>query len=78
MRRSALLAGRCVVGNLRQLLGAERVRTRDDGWDEITVPVADERELAPILLQLGPDAVVEEPPSLRDQIVARLAGRLLA
>ncbi len=30
------------------LMGAEHVRTRDDGWDEVTVPVADERELAPI------------------------------
>lgn len=58
------------------LLGAEHVRTRDDGWEEITVPVADERELAPILLQLGPDAVVVAPPSLRDQIVARLEALL--
>ena len=58
------------------LMSAEHVRTRADGWDEITVPVADERELAPILLQLGPDAVVEAPPSLRDQIVARLEALL--
>jgi predicted DNA-binding transcriptional regulator YafY len=40
------------------------------------VPVADERELAPIPLQLGPDAIVEDPPSLRDQIVARLEALL--
>ena len=58
------------------LIGAEHVRTRDDGWDEITVPVADERELAPILLQLGPDAIAMDPPSLRDQIVARLEALL--
>ena len=58
------------------LIGAELVRTRDDGWVEITVPLADERELAPILIQLGPDAVVEDPPTLRDQVVARLEALL--
>jgi proteasome accessory factor B len=58
------------------LMGARHVRTRDDGWAEVTVPVADERELAPILLQLGPDAVVEDPPALRDEIVARLEAIL--
>ena len=58
------------------LVGAEPVRTRDDGWVEITVPLADERELAPILIQLGPDAVVEDPPTLRDQVVARLEALL--
>ena len=54
------------------LVGAEPVRTRDDGWVEVTVPIADERELAPWILQFGPDAVVEAPASLRDEIVARL------
>ena len=58
------------------LIGAAPVRTRDDGWVEITVPLADERELAPILIQLGPDAVVEDPPTLRDQVVARLEALL--
>ncbi len=58
------------------LIGARLVRTRDDGWAEVTVPVSDERELAPILIQFGPDAVVEEPPTLRDQVVARLEALL--
>jgi proteasome accessory factor B len=54
------------------LAGAETVRARDDGWVEVTVPVADERELAPWILQFGPDAVVVDPASLRDEVVARL------
>ena len=54
------------------LIGARHVGTRDDGWVEITVPMADERELAPIVLQFGPDAVVEDPPTLRDHVIARL------
>jgi proteasome accessory factor B len=58
------------------LIGAEHVGTRDDGWVEVTIPMADERELAPVLLQFGPDAVVVDPPSLRAQIVARLEALL--
>ena len=54
------------------LVGAEPIRTRDDGWVEVSVPVADERELAPLILELGPDAVVVEPATLRDEVVARL------
>jgi len=58
------------------LIGAKHVRTRDDGWVEVTVPVADERELAPIVIQFGPDAVVVGPPTLRDQVVMRLEALL--
>ncbi|MGH2597436.1 MAG: helix-turn-helix transcriptional regulator [Actinomycetota bacterium] len=54
------------------LVGAEPIRTRDDGWVEVSLPVADERELAPLILQLGPDAVVVAPSTLRDEVVARL------
>ncbi len=54
------------------VVGAEPRRTRADGWVEVTVPVADERELAPWILQFGPDAVVLEPESLRAEVVARL------
>lgn len=54
------------------LEGAEPARTREDGWVEVSVPVADERELAPWILQLGPDAVVVRPATLRAEIVARL------
>jgi proteasome accessory factor B len=54
------------------LIGAEPAGTRDDGWVEVSVPIADERELAPWILQFGPDAVVEAPDSLRDEVVARL------
>jgi proteasome accessory factor B len=58
------------------LVGARQVRTRDDGWVEVTVPVADERELAPIVIQFGPDAVVVDPPTLREHVVARLEAIL--
>ena len=54
------------------LAGAEVQRTRDDGWVEVTVPMADERELAPAILQLGPDATVVSPDTLRAEVVARL------
>jgi proteasome accessory factor B len=61
----------------RTLIGAQHVRTRHDGWVEVSVPVADERELAPIVVQFGPDAVVEDPPTLRDHVVARLEAFLV-
>lgn len=54
------------------LVGAKPIRTREDGWVEVSLPVADERELAPLILQLGPDAVVVEPSTLRDEVIARL------
>jgi len=54
------------------LAGAELAGSREDGWVEITVPFADERELAPWILQLGAEALVIEPPTLRDEVVARL------
>jgi proteasome accessory factor B len=54
------------------LAGAEVAGTRDDGWVEVTLPIADERELAPWILQLGVEAVVLEPATLRDEVVARL------
>jgi proteasome accessory factor B len=54
------------------VVGAEQLRTREDGWVEIAVPVADERELTTLILQFGPDAVVLEPESLRAEVIARL------
>ncbi len=56
------------------LAGAEQVRVRDDGWVEITVPVADGREMAPWILELGPDAVAVRPETLRSEVVARLGA----
>jgi proteasome accessory factor B len=60
----------------RTLVGAQEVRTRDDGWIEVSVPLANERELAPIVLQFGPDAVVVAPDTLRDEVVRRLEALL--
>jgi proteasome accessory factor B len=54
------------------LAGAETGTTREDGWIEVSVPFADEEALASLLLQFGPEALAESPPSLRDTIVRRL------
>ena len=43
-----------------------------DGWVRVRVPVADEDSLAGIVLQFGPDALVHEPASLRDEVIRRL------
>ncbi len=38
----------------------------------IAVPMADQAAVATLILQFGPDAVVLEPASLRDQVIRRL------
>jgi proteasome accessory factor B len=47
---------------------------RPDGWTVVSVPMADEDALAAQILQFGPDALVLEPASLRDEVVRRLEG----
>jgi predicted DNA-binding transcriptional regulator YafY len=54
------------------LAGAVAGLTRDDGWVEVAVPMADEGALAGSILQFGPQAEAIEPSSLRDEIVRRL------
>ena len=54
------------------LPGAVQVGARDDGWVETTIPFADQDALVSILLQFGPDAVVESPAPLREALVRRL------
>lgn len=54
------------------LAGGESGGTREDGWVEVTVPMADEGALAGSILQFGPQAEAIEPASLRREIVRRL------
>jgi proteasome accessory factor B len=54
------------------LRGADPGTPREDGWVEVSVPIADERALAAWVLQFGPDAIVEEPPALREEVVRLL------
>jgi predicted DNA-binding transcriptional regulator YafY len=54
------------------LAGAVTNGTREDGWVEVSVPMADEGALAGTILQFGPQARALEPASLCDEIVRRL------
>ena len=54
------------------LAGAGTGEAREDGWVEVTVPMADEGALAGLILQFGPAAEALEPASLREEIVRRL------
>jgi len=49
---------------------------REDGWVHVTVPSAADGSLAGWVLGLGPDAYVEEPGELRDEVVRRLEALL--
>lgn len=51
--------------------GAVTLDTSEDGWVRVKVPMTEPTILAAAVLQFGPDAVAEEPPSLRELIVAR-------
>lgn len=54
------------------LQGATTIGTREDGWVEVSVPLADEQALAGLVLQFGDEAVALEPASLREAILSRL------
>jgi predicted DNA-binding transcriptional regulator YafY len=52
--------------------GAEEQRTDEEGRIELSIPFAERDLLASLLLEYGPDAIVREPPELRDSVVERL------
>ena len=52
--------------------GAVQDGSAEDGWVRVLVPMADADSLASLVLQFGPDAYVQDPPSLRDEVVRRL------
>jgi proteasome accessory factor B len=56
--------------------GAETVRTREDGWVEVSVPTTPGEGLASWVLSFGPDAQALDPPELRDEVVRRLEAVL--
>jgi predicted DNA-binding transcriptional regulator YafY len=57
---------------LSEASGARLVRTRSDGWVEADVPASETDSFVSWVLSFGPDARVESPESLREQVVARL------
>jgi predicted DNA-binding transcriptional regulator YafY len=52
--------------------GAEVGATLPDGRVEVSVPLADERELASLVLAYGAGAEALAPPTLREEVVRRL------
>ena len=57
---------------------AEQVRPDEDepGWDLVTTRFADVGAFADYVARSGQDAVVLDPPDLRDAVIARLKGVL--
>ena len=75
--RTAVLRVRSGTGfSLRN--HAEQVRPDEDepGWDLVTTRFADVSAFAEYTAANGPDAVVLDPPDLRDAVIARLKGVL--
>ncbi len=56
--------------------GAETLRTRPDGWVEVSLPEAPGGGLAAWVLSFGPEAEVLEPESLRAEVRRRLEALL--
>ncbi len=56
--------------------GAEVMRTREDGWVEVSVAWSPGERLVSWILSFGPDAEVVEPPELRSELIGRLEAIL--
>jgi predicted DNA-binding transcriptional regulator YafY len=56
--------------------GARVLRTRDDGWVEVEVPASRTEPFVSWVLSFGPDARVEAPRAVRDEVVGRLESVL--
>jgi predicted DNA-binding transcriptional regulator YafY len=57
---------------LSEAPGARSVQELPDGWIEADVPASESESFVSWVLSFGPDARVESPASLRDQVVAKL------
>jgi predicted DNA-binding transcriptional regulator YafY len=57
---------------LSEAPGARSVHELPDGWVEANVPASESDSFVSWVLSFGPDARVESPASLRDQVVAKL------
>jgi proteasome accessory factor B len=56
--------------------GAQTLRTRPDGWVEVSLPAAPGDGVAAWVLSFGPEAEVLEPESLRAEVLRRLEAVL--
>jgi predicted DNA-binding transcriptional regulator YafY len=52
--------------------GARVVRTREDGWVEVSLPAERGEGFTAWALSFGPEAVVLSPPELREDVMRRL------
>jgi predicted DNA-binding transcriptional regulator YafY len=56
--------------------GAREIRTLDDGWVEVEVPASRTEPFVSWVLSFGPDARVDSPRAVRDELIGRLEGVL--
>jgi proteasome accessory factor B len=64
------------VGLRRHAVSVAADETGPPGWDLVTTRFADVGSFADYAASFGPDAVVLDPPDLRDAVIARLKGVL--
>jgi proteasome accessory factor B len=62
---------------VRDVPGAQVLKTRSDGWVEVDVPASQSDSFVSWILSFGPDARVYSPRPIRDQVVARLEALAL-
>jgi predicted DNA-binding transcriptional regulator YafY len=74
---SAVLRVRWAGVGLRQHAVSVRAdEAGPPGWDLVTIRFADVGSFADYAARFGPDAVVLDPPDLREAVIARLKGVL--
>ncbi len=64
------------VGLRRHAVSVGADQTGPPGWDLVTTRFADVGSFADYVARFGPDAVVLDPPDLREAVIARLKGVL--
>jgi proteasome accessory factor B len=64
------------VGLRQRAVSVRPDETGPPGWDLVTTRFADVGWFADLVAEFGPDAVVLDPPDLRDAVIARLKGVL--
>jgi len=64
------------VGLRRHAVSVRADETGPPGWDLVTTRFADVGSFADYAAWFGPDAVVLDPPDLREAVIARLKGAL--
>jgi proteasome accessory factor B len=64
------------VGLRQHAVSVRPDETGPPGWDLVTTRFADVGSFADYTASFGPDAVVLDPPDLREAVIARLKGVL--